>query len=317
MNVRSGDNVVKMPFKKKASADVLRERRETTQADMLKAQAALTQAQAAAHAVVRDGGNADALDRADAFVERARTRLATLSGGLRFIEEEIARIERGEVEEADRKLRTETAAAIEAKAARFAEILPAAMEAFRKVYEAAKDIEPLLGEIGMIDLHRRLIAETPDAFGTIAAELRGRAALVLSGQGSATLPQPFVAPVSTAAGPVGRVNVFLLKHIMYFDRELGHLRRERFSQIDMPQDIAAKAVDRGFAINPADERVKELAKQRVGNVPEPHACIDLDGDDLTPKPFQRLPAGPAVLSAGFDEIRKPSFALPVDAGRAS
>jgi hypothetical protein len=55
----------------------------------------------------------------------------------------------------------------------------------------------------------------------------------------------------------------------------------------------------------------------VSAVPEPHSCIDLDTDETAPKPFVKMPAGPAVLPAGFDEIRKPSFALPVDAGRAS
>ena len=104
---------MKMPFRKQKPADVLRERRETTQGEIVKAQLALTAAQAAGHAVVRDGGNADALDRADASVERATRRLATLTGGFQFIDDEIARIERGEAEEADRKIRTETAAAIE------------------------------------------------------------------------------------------------------------------------------------------------------------------------------------------------------------
>jgi hypothetical protein len=306
-----------MPFKKKAPADVLRERREATQADIAKAESALTQAQAAGHAMVRDGGNADALDRADAVVEKARTRLATLSGGLQFIDDEIARIERGEADEADRTVRTATAAAIERKAARFEEILPEVMTAFRKVHEAAEAIQPLLSDIGLIDLHKRLIVETPPAFEVIAAELRARAALVLAGKGSAAMPVPFVAPISTAAGPVPHVNVFLLKNIMYFDKELGHVRRERFSAIDMPENIAAKAVELGFAINPGDERAKALSKQRVGQVPEHHSCIDLDTDDVSPKPFVRMPAGPAVLSAGFDEIRKPSFAIPVDAGRAS
>ena len=94
---------MKMPFRKQKPADVLRERREVTQADIVKAESALTQAQAAGHAVVRDGGNADALDRADASVERATRRLATLTGGFQFIDDEIARIERGEAEEAVRR----------------------------------------------------------------------------------------------------------------------------------------------------------------------------------------------------------------------
>ena len=42
------------------------------------------------------------------------------------------------------------------------------------------------------------------------------------------------------------------------------MRRERFSAIDMPENIAAKAVERGLAINPGDDRAKALSKQRVG-----------------------------------------------------
>lgn len=287
----------------------------------------LTEQLAAAHALILERKSAVrklAFDGADAAerltagskVREAEVDVEALSGALDDARAHQASLEAELAQLADRKLRAETAGALDA----FATKLEVAIEAWdaktAELAEISRDIAPIvLDGHGLCAFAMAARAEAPAAAQMIAQELRNRAKATLDGRAPAALPKAPPALVVDTPKPAPQLqSYFVLQPGMFTDATGATRRVPRYSFVELNAEQAAHALQLQGVCAKDDPRVKEFKKFAAGATqqpPEPHLCQDWD-DGSPPRgdaelvvhskftqslPFQQLDRGPPYAMA--------------------
>jgi hypothetical protein len=306
----------KSPEKKlQADLDAARNDCVTLTARLRAAEQAVIERQAEARKLARENADEAALDTANGNVRKAQDRAATLAAALDEAKAAVADLERQVAEQADRKLRSESAA----KAMQLADECEAAPDKFDTTVNNVLDVASRAGLIiyeakGVEIFLSSARTEIRIALESVANLLRSHASQILSGAAPAGLPKPEAAPAPMAAAPE-TVKVFTVKPIRWQDQGNAAFTRRHpaFSQIDLAPPLAERAIVLNAAIAVNDPRVRTLSR---GHAPV-HApledCINLDGDDqietaAKPEKFDEE----RVLHSAFVE-RRESFLKPVKA----
>lgn len=247
-------------------------------ARLLDTDQAIVQHTAAAQKLALDGDDAG-LDRAEASLRAAQDRRSTLKAAATQLEQQLSVLEQTKAENADRKLRAETAAVVELLAR---EVIDAAA-AFDATAAALADCTaraaPIVFEATGVQ-HFALIAraEIPAAGDMIAALLRTHASAVLDGSGPAVLPTsepPFVEPVKEKPPPT--VRLFAMRPIKWRDASGQQRSAQKFTDADLTESAAARGLASGACVRLSDP----LRKQHHGTAPGPvrvDLAFDLDNE---------------------------------------
>lgn len=245
--------------------------------DRLKlAESAVADSRAVAQRLARDGADDDALDPAEAALRAQQDRVVTLTAALAELNQQVARLESESADFADKKLRSETAAAIDA----LAEDITKAGFAFDKGLAVLADATCRAAAIaldakGLEAFTVNVRNEVPATVTMIAGVLRARARATIAGTAPANLPQAAPAPIPTPPPPPTE-RLFMLRHAKYRD-DVGLHLIPRFSDADLPLVVAARALAVGAAVPLNDPRRKRLGSQ---GRPRPllEWCEDLDAE---------------------------------------
>jgi hypothetical protein len=285
-------------FKRKASPEYLYQQRDMWATRRAAAERDAAKSREATTELALEGGSDAAIAAAEARTRAAEDRVRTCSDTIEKLDAEITDREEKAVVVADRKQREETSRDLHARADRIEKISAPMVEILREAQIAIEAATPIVGEIGMVELFRQLLAELPPGLELVASEVRASAQMTLDRRAPATLPAPLVEAARTP--PTPRQMVFALKDIKWRNPERPHEVElaERFSFANMPEELARKALETGVAILPEDDRVAKLKYNRKGAPPHPASCHDLGTGELPTPPSGPVPWNLEVINRG-------------------
>jgi hypothetical protein len=285
-------------FKRKQPLGARQSQRAALAARLVDAEQAVAEAQRAATEAALEGRDDTALDKAEAHTRAAAHRVTTLTEAIAALDEEIAAQAAKELAEADAKQRAATARQINKLADAMEDSLPDIVTALRRGHAAIEAGRFVFGDIGLYKLLDELESSLPSSFAILASEMRGRAAETIAERAPAALPVPEV--VIPPVPPIPRQMVFALKDIKWRNptRPQEFELAERFSFVNVPVELAHKALENGIAILPDDERVEKLKYNKRGGPPIPEKCIDLDTGKMPKPPSAPIPWNLQVLDRG-------------------
>jgi len=157
------------------------------------AELAVTERKTAAQRLACDGADDSSLDAAEAELRRAEDRVATLTPALAETEQQVATLERARDDAADKKLRAETAVAIEKLGLELAQAAAAFDAGSSQLAETCSRIAPIVLDCyGLQAFAMNASAEVPAAVQMITGLLNDLARATLDGRAPATLPKPAV-----------------------------------------------------------------------------------------------------------------------------
>src|SRR5438552_12990040 len=183
------------PEKQLQSARSNRDRLAVRLAD---AETAVIASKTSAQKLALDGDDTG-LDKAEAAGRAARDRHATIAAALAAAEQHLAVLENAQVEAADRKVRRETAAAIEQLATEYEQAIGPYAAAAAVLADLSTRSSLLIFESrGLEAFFQSSKIEVAAAVEVVAASLRAHAASVVRGEAAAAMPIPeqtYVDPV--------------------------------------------------------------------------------------------------------------------------
>jgi hypothetical protein len=285
-------------FKTKKPIETRRQQRDALAARLSSAEADVATAREACTPAAVEGATDAELAKVEFAKRQAEDRVQSLTSALQAFDAEIEAQAAAEQRAADQKVREATARELCGRADRIEKNLAPFLAAVRICQADVELARPVTGEIGLFDLYKRLINEMPAAHALIASEMRGRAAETIAGHAPATLPVPEV--VIPPAAPIPRQSIFALQNLKWRNpvRPQEFELAERFSIVNVPAPLAAKALENGIAIPPDDERVAKLKYNRKGGPPIPEKCVDLNTGELPKPPSGPIPWGLEVINRG-------------------
>jgi len=277
------------------------------------AESAILERRAEAQSLARDGADDGMLDIAEAALRGAQDRVVTLAAALADTKQQVVTLERVRAELADKKLRLETAAALD----ELAEELGRAGAAFDTGATQLVDINYRIAPI-ILDAHglqafaMNARAEVPAAVEMIARLLRERAAATLAGTAPAKLQTVAPEPAAAPPPPVPETErVFLQRHVKWTDTAGAVHLGQQYTDADLPRTVAARALKTGAAVPMAHPTRKKNHNSRPPRIPELSWCESLDADT------GRSVVEPVKHSA-FERVdRGPSYSIRVPRGAAS
>jgi hypothetical protein len=257
----------------RANCDRLTEQLATAKALILERKSAVRQ-------LAFDGAEAPERLAAGSKVREAEVDVEALSGALDDAKAHLTSLEAELAQIADRKLRAETAGAIDSLATELEAAATGFDTATAKLVETSRRVaEIVLDGHGLCAFAMAARAEAPAAAQMIAQELRNRAKATLDGRAPAALPKAPPVLVETPKPAPQLQEFFVLQSGMFTDRAGTHRRVPRFSFAELNPQQAAHAIRMQGVCATDDPRVKELKKLRAGATqqpPEPHLCQDWD-----------------------------------------
>jgi hypothetical protein len=224
----------------------------------------------------------------------------------------VASLEDATAQAADKKLRSETSAAIEAIADEV-ERAGAAFDAGAAVLAetTGRAAAIIYDATGLQVFTANVRSEVPAAIKMIASILRDRAHATISGTAPASLPKVALAPKPVQLPPPAIETVFFLRAAKWTDVE-GKLHLiPKFGDGELPPEIAARALALGAAVPIDDPRRRQFGCQSLP-LPNVEWCTNLDNSDAAPNTaepvihsaFEKLDRGPAYT------IKAPREATP-------
>jgi hypothetical protein len=171
--------------------DAAKANRDRLAAKLAECETAIVERRSTAQALARDGAEDGVLDKAETAVRSAQDRAATIAGAIADVDRQLTVLERTKAENADRKLRSETAAATELLAREVVDVAAAFDAAAAALADCAGRAVPNVFEAtGLHHFAAICRAEVPAAADMVSKLLRAHAASVLDGTGPATLRAP-------------------------------------------------------------------------------------------------------------------------------
>jgi hypothetical protein len=133
----------------------------------------------------------------------------------------------------------------------------------------------------MANFVRRCSGEVQDAAAITSTDLHASVAAIRDGQMPIPRDPEAAAPVPQLEPEL--VQVFALRAVKWTDQH-GLLRRSaKWHDIELPQEVAERALRNNLAAPMSDPRRRQLLGQSPGH-PEPHWCIDLDHEPEADEP---------------------------------
>jgi hypothetical protein len=279
---------------------------------------ALSERRAGAQRLARDGANDSELDAAEAALRSAQDRRSTLAAALVDVERQVQDLERAHDDLTDKKLRAETAAAIEKLVSEVAEAATAFDAGAEKLAECTARAAVIVADARGLQIFAISARdEVRAAIAMTSALLRSRATEVLNGNAPAKLPKPET-PIAIRPAPVviPTRQVFALANLKWTTEKGGVETVAKYTIASPPAKFAELAIERGLADDPGSQRARQLAEAHGGgwrSVSEDD-CHDLNADGAAPKQTQRRPAfyrgprdGPLTLPEGLPAfVAKPA-----------
>jgi hypothetical protein len=223
-------------------------------------------------------------ERKVASLEEART---TIAADIAAIEKEIAA-------EADAKLRSETAAAIDALISRWSEQEAAFISAAKSLEATAKEAAAItIDAAGSALFLSQAVEQLPHAGLVVCAGLKYHAEAVVGGRAKPTLPTHEAPPPKLALVERPSVEtVFVMRPARYREADGRMKLLGKYRVYELPLVIAEKALKSGAAVPVTDPRRREL-EGLVGMVlPDESRCEAIDGS-----PPSTVNVGPVITSS--------------------
>ncbi|OJY10334.1 MAG: hypothetical protein BGP05_21945 [Rhizobiales bacterium 62-47] len=297
----SGHHVMRLPFSKRLSSknaadiDIARAARDKIAARLAAAERAVAEHHANVRQLALTDADDAALEAAESAMRMAQDRVRTLSDGLHEADESIRQAEQRRDAADDLKRRAETAAVIDDVAERLGEVgseFAGLMQKMAALTERAVALTP--DASGLHGFCGRALIEIPESAELLSQVLRDIANATRNGSAPASLPRPEREAQPTRHVPPATTRVFTTRPIKWLDAN-GDLRiQPEFFDIDLPPDIAARAIELDAAV-PIDHprRRQMLGHGRVYR-PDPARCVSLiEGDTTQPQPRPELVPGVA------------------------
>jgi hypothetical protein len=284
--------------------DAAKSNRDRLTAKLAETEGVIAERRRAAKALALSGANDPELDKAELAIRSAQDRAANYSDALAEVSQDLAALEQTQIENSDRKLRTETASEIAAMATNLenaAAKFDTAVAALSDVAgRAALFIPDALGLEAFAVSSRQ---QVPPAVELVAAVMRNHAAAVLSGSAAATLRK--AEPVTAPPPKIPLTRVFLLRHVAWTDVDGNLQNSPAFFDRDLPPELAERAINMGAATILSDPRRRELNGTRPLREPPLASCVRLDADasaanEQTSQPEARIMH--SVVDATFERI---------------
>jgi hypothetical protein len=284
---------------------------------LAEAQGAVVERGEALQRLASENATDAALAAGEGFLQEAQRRVATWLPTLAEKEQIVAKLESGLSDAAEKRLRRETSAAIEAIADSLEDAIKSFEAGATALLESAKRSSVVIGDaVGLEKWTAGLLVETPPAVTMTAELLRTRAVHVLNALNNtpAAMPtanKPFALPV--VERPVTK-HVFCMKQVRWTAPE-GKRFAPKYTVLDLPPDVANRALAlKACTPIPGDE----WAAYKGTYVPFSHhrESIDLDADAVE---GETSPTGPLYGKTpqpkAFGHSPNPDFVETVGAPR--
>jgi hypothetical protein len=250
--------------------------------------------------LMRSGADEKELNRAEADLDAANKRMTKATDTLAEVAREIAAIERQLAALADQKLRSETAAEIEQRAAGIEAAGRQIDAAFAELVEASSSAgEVVLDAAGLTAFATNAKTEIQPTILMVARELRGRAKATVAGTAPAALrTAPLALVQQPPPSPPQLERYFTLWAVKFVAN--GVLRCvPQFTVVELTDEQARRGIAAGDVCKTDDPRVAKNrhSKTNTQQQPRPEHCHDLDGNSPVkyepPAVFQPVDRGPA------------------------
>jgi hypothetical protein len=291
--------------------DAARVSRDKLTQRLTDAEANVQTKRSAAQALARSGADDSALDKAETALRATQDRVTTLTAALAETTAELAVLEAEQIAANDKVQRTATASKIEDDAGRLIEAAKMFDQGARALAEIATDIAAYVPDAaGLAVFAASARLEVPPALDLLHSVMKSFAQATLNGSAPASLPQP--APVAAPlllAPPTTRI--FAVKPVTWTDHDGTRRCEHAWLDLDMPPQIANKAIRIGAACAMNDPRRKnKLGFAKTSAKPKPSHCVNLDAD----APLVSDPRATAPVLSHHKPTAQPMFA-PIDRGK--
>jgi hypothetical protein len=212
------------------------------------AQGGVVEANVALRQLAVQGADDAALAAGEAKLRASQDRVTTLSAGLIETEQHLATLAAAAADVADRKLRGQTSAAIEAVASDLEDAAKLFEAGASALLEAAKRSSAIISDaVGLETYASGVVIETPPAVAMTAEMLRTHANHVLNSlnDAPAAMPTPAKPFVKVIEAKPPTKSVFTMRHVRWSTPE-GNQFRPMYSTIELPLDVADRALQNGF-----------------------------------------------------------------------
>jgi hypothetical protein len=285
--------------------------RDKLRARLADAESAVIDLRATAERLALDGAPDDALSAAEAKTRALIDRTATLRAALAQSEADVADLERGLAEQADKAMREKTGSEIELLAREVIEAA-AAMTAAAAVFAdcAARAAVAVPEARGLEQFTGVCRVEVPAAADLIARLLRTHAAAVLARTAPALLAKPPERFVEPLAAKPPTVQLFCLRPIKFRIASGELIAVQKFRDAEMPLATAKRALELRACVPITDLLRKQHHNTTPGNA-DPALALDLDAEPATQAPIE-----PIQRSTPFTIIdRGPGYTMPQKVAR--
>lgn len=265
--------------------DAARSSRDKLTERLKLAEVAVAESRTAAQRLAREGADDAALDVAEAALRSSQDRHTTLAAALVETEQQVAVLECACSDLADKKLRAETAAAIEKLVVEVADTAAAFDTGAAKLADCTSRAAAIVNDAKGLEIFAtRARAEVATAVEMVSALLRSHASGVLGGTAPAALPTPELpAPAKPRPKPVPTRSVYTLEQLKWTEAGVVNTLGKHMVGL-LPIPMANLAIERGLAEDAGSHRAQTLiAAFGASYTPaDAKACYDLDADGAAP-----------------------------------
>jgi hypothetical protein len=212
------------------------------------AQGAVAESRAALQRLAVEGADDTALAAGEATLRASQDRVTTLGAGLAETEQHLATLSAAAADVADRKMRGQTSAAIEAVASDLEEAAKLFEAGAGALLKSAKRASAILTDaVGLEKFTSGVLIETPPAVAMTSEMLRTRASHVLNSlnDAPAAMPTPNKPFVKVLEAKPPTKNVFAMRHVRWSAPE-GLRFASKYAVLELPLDVADRAIENGI-----------------------------------------------------------------------
>jgi hypothetical protein len=280
----------RMNPEKQMASDIAaaRTNRDRMSARLLEAEQAVVERRRSAQRLALDGADDLLLDKAEAALRASQDRATTLASAITDAEQHLAALEKAQAEYQDQKTRAATAAEAETLASDMESIATDFDGVITRLAAISERATSFCGDAsGLVAYAGLSKTQVPDAIAMIRAMLHAHAVNLLS------------VPV---APPEPNVVLFAMKPVRWLDADGRQNLGQRFTDIEVPPALVARALSSGACVRFDDPRRRQNHGV-FGGRPDKATCFDLSDADK-----------PAPAAEPQSEPIKHSAFTPIDRG---
>jgi hypothetical protein len=246
---------------------------------LTEAQSTVDSRRSAAKEFARNGASDSELDKAESQLRISQDRVNTLTAALAETIAEVATLEAEHAALLDKQVRAETAAKIEADAAKLIAAAKLFDEGAKALSGIAADISTyILDAKGLEVFCASAAMETPPAVDLLSTVMKSFAQSVIHGHAAATLPKP-APPSAPIPQPEPLAALFSLRPIAWTAHDGTLCTEHKWFDVQLPPAAAARALRVNAACNMSNPiRAKQKGFGKTTTKPKIFDCVNLDID---------------------------------------